>query len=125
MGAFFGVIQVAISAVVFFAAAWLIKLAVTFIPLSGARLFSAPKSRARKRKWAIWMVLCSLFCLGVFVLQNFLFERRSAALLRLPEQASKAQVLAVFGEPDEGLAGNSWRYKPRLPWCLSLLKGDD
>lgn len=125
MGAIFAVIQIAISAIVFLAAAWLIKLAIILTPLSRVRLFSSHASRLRKWNWAIGMALCSLFCLGVFMLQNSLFERRSAALHSLPEKASKAQVLAVFGEPDEGLAGDSWRYEPRLPWCLSLLKGDD
>src|SRR4051812_17401749 len=52
---------------------------------------------------------------GVFLLQDFVFERRLKKLNSLPQGATREEVFAALGSPDNAWERDSWRYSTVLP----------
>ncbi len=81
------------------------------------------------KKWGVRLGLAAVGVVALGMAQGAFYARREAALAKLPEGATKAQVRAVFGEPDsQDAAGDAWRYDSTLPALLTFWpvnKSDD
>jgi hypothetical protein len=63
--------------------------------------------------------------LGIAGFERYLYARRSATLHRLTPGATKAEVFAALGKPDQGFADDEWHYDTVLPTIFYLWKFDD